>query len=349
MPIEYKAAFDNWYLENLVCPRDHEPVGLENGMLTCQHGHQYPIILGIPIMLLADVSATLHVMQGSLAAAGVAPDSGADQLYLETVGVDEAQRAAILARVKDPHDSIDPVVNYLVSHTNGLMYKHLVGKLQTYPIPEINLPPGGGKTLLDIGCSWGRWCLAAARKGYRPVGIDPSLGAVLAARRVARQLGVEARFIVGDARYLPFKKKAFDTVYSYSVIQHFCLEDADQAIQEAGRVLATPGFCHIQLANAYGIRSLQHQLKRGFRPAKGFEVRYWTPKRMQKVFSAAVGQSQLDADCFFGLGLQSADANFMPRWKQWLLKTSEWLKRISHRLRPLVLVADSIFVSGRKR
>ena len=46
--------------------------------------------------------------------------------------------------------------------------------------------------------------MSAAKKGYRAVGIDPSLGAVMAARRVARQLGLEIKCIVGDARFLPF-------------------------------------------------------------------------------------------------------------------------------------------------
>jgi|ERR1035437_1629464 ubiquinone/menaquinone biosynthesis C-methylase UbiE/uncharacterized protein YbaR (Trm112 family) len=348
MPNEFEGELDDWYLQNLVCPRDHALLSLKDSALFCKHGHRYSIISGIPIMLLEDVSPTLHVMRGSIAASGQAGIAKADELFLETLGVDEDQRAAILECAKKPNLPIDPVVNYLVSHTNGLMYKHLVGKLQSYPIPEIDLPPGDGKTLLDIGCGWGRWCIAAARKGYQPVGIDPSLGAVLAARRVARKLGVEARFIVGDARYLPFPKNIFDTVYSYSVIQHFSLEDADKAIQEVGRVLASPGFCHVQLANAYGIRSLQHQFKRGFRKAEGFEVRYWRPKRMQQVFSDCVGNTKLGVDCFFGLGLQRADSEFMPRWKQYILNTSELLKRISNRIRPVVLVADSIFVSGWK-
>ena len=58
------------------------------------------------------------------------------------------------------------------------------------------------------------------------MGIDPSLDAVLAARRVSRQLGVEASFVVGDARFLPFANDSFDTVFCYSVLQHFSKENA---------------------------------------------------------------------------------------------------------------------------
>ena len=67
----------------------------------------------------------------------------------------------------------------------------------------LDLPRG---PLLDIGCSWGRWSLAAARKGYSVVGIDPSLGAVMAARRIKityeasdRPRGAEVRIRTTDS------------------------------------------------------------------------------------------------------------------------------------------------------
>jgi SAM-dependent methyltransferase len=74
-----------------------------------------------------------------------------------------------------------------------------------HPIPDIRLPQGQAKLLLDVGCSWGRWSIAARRKGYSPVGLDPSLGAVLAARRIADSLGLAFYGVVGDARILPFR------------------------------------------------------------------------------------------------------------------------------------------------
>jgi hypothetical protein len=42
------------------------------------------------------------------------------------------------------------------------------------------------------------------QRGYHAVGIDPSLGAIVAARRTARQLGVADAVCRGDARHLPF-------------------------------------------------------------------------------------------------------------------------------------------------
>jgi 2-polyprenyl-3-methyl-5-hydroxy-6-metoxy-1,4-benzoquinol methylase len=83
--------------------------------------------------------------------------------------------------------------------TNGMLYIRLIGKLTDYPIPYLRLPPGEGKRFLEIGCNWGRWCIAAARMGYRPVGIDPSLKGIRAARQVALHLGIQAHYVAADA------------------------------------------------------------------------------------------------------------------------------------------------------
>src|SRR4051794_25960664 len=84
----------------------------------------------------------------------------------------------------------------------GFMYAPLIGRLVEYPIPTTRLPHGEGRVVLDLGCNWGRWTIAAARAGYRAVGLDPSLPAVQAAYDVATQLGVQADFLVGEARFL---------------------------------------------------------------------------------------------------------------------------------------------------
>ncbi|MCI0746949.1 MAG: methyltransferase domain-containing protein [Verrucomicrobia subdivision 3 bacterium] len=341
-------ALDDWYLQNLICPHDQSNLREGHHQLVCERGHQYAIVSGVPVMLVEEASPTLHVVSGSIAASKANARDTQDALFLETLGVDEDQRIAISEQSKNPGNNVDPVVNYLVAHTSGLMYQHLVGRLSEYPIPDIPLPFGNGASLLDIGCSWGRWCISAGRKGYQAVGIDPSLGAVLAARRVASQLGVDGKFLVADARHLPFRQGSFDVVYSYSVIQHFGFDDVRRAMQEACRVLAARGLCQIQLANACGFRSLCHQVRRGFRDARGFEVRYLQPQVMRKLVQQSLTAVELKADCYFGLGLQKGDLRFMPQWKRFLTMTSELLKRIANNIPPMSLVADSVFVVGRK-
>jgi SAM-dependent methyltransferase/uncharacterized protein YbaR (Trm112 family) len=333
----------NWYVDNLVCPRDRGALRLVAAQLECASGHRYPIVEGVPVMLVDDATPTIDSAPASLAAAA-APG---DPLFLSTLSLSDEERQGI-RQLAQRGGHVDPVVAYLIAATNGLMYKHLVGRLEQYPIPALPLPKGGGRRLLDIGCGWGRWSLAASAQGYDVVGIDPSLGAVLAARRVAVQLGRDVRFVVGDARYLPFPSASADVVFSYSVLQHFSREDASAAVGQIGRVLRPGGMTKVQFPTRYGVRCLYHQARRGFRAPSGFEVRYWTWPQLGLLFGAAVGPSRFEVDGYFGIGLQGGDARFMTPARAAVLRASEWLTRASRRVTPLARLADSVFVESIK-
>lgn len=335
------GALDPWYLEHLVCPRDQHPLHLAGAALACESGHRYPVVEGVPVMLVDEATHTIDVAPQSIASAarGAEPDS----LYLDTLSLSDEERRGI-AELTRQGSRIDPVVAYLVAATNGLMYRHLIGSLDRYPIPPLAMPPGDGRRLLDVGCSWGRWTVAASHRGYDAVGIDPSLGAVMAARRTARQLGVPTRYVVGDARYLPFAAGVFDAVYSYSVIQHFSRADAAQAVSAIGRVLAPGGLAAVQMPTLFGLRCLYHQVRRRFREPAGFEVRYWSLPALRRLFTEAVGPVQFEVDGYFGIGLQPSDRHLMPPRLAMVLSLSEMLKAASAYLPPLVWVADSVFV-----
>jgi ubiquinone/menaquinone biosynthesis C-methylase UbiE len=118
----------------------------------------------------------------------------------------------------------------------------------------------------------------AAKHGYEPVGIDPSLKGIRAARRVAMQLGIRAHCVVADGRFLPFADRTFSQVFSYSVLQHISRAEVEQTLREVDRVLCPGGKLLVQMPNAYGIRCAYHQLRRGVREAQDFEGRYWRPK-----------------------------------------------------------------------
>ncbi|HEX8907387.1 MAG TPA: methyltransferase domain-containing protein [Longimicrobiaceae bacterium] len=312
--------------DDLVCPRDHLPLHRAGGGLACRQGHAYPVVDGIPVLLLRDAEQTHGYALESLAAA-------------DGAGADRGEAAG---------GGVDPFVQQEIVKTNGLMYRSLLGSLKEYPIPRLDAPPGDGASFLDLGCNWGRWCVAAARLGYLPTGIDPSLEAVRAARRVARALGVRARFIVADARFLPFAGGSFDFVYSYSVLQHFSKENATTAIGEAGRVLKPGGRAMIEMPNVFGLRCLYHQARRGFREPRNFEVRYWTPRELRSTFARLVGAPKLSVDGFFSLNPQPADADLLPLRYRAVIRTSELLRRLSTVVRPLVGVADSLYVTARK-
>lgn len=320
---------------NLICPKDGSKLAHEAGFLACEHNHRFPVIDGVPVLLRDDKVQTIGVAAESLKADD-------PPLYLRSVGISDEERD--VARGLGP-GPVDPVVSVLVGATSGISYKHLIGRLRDYPIPEIPIPVGSG-LLLDVGCNWGRWSIAAARKGYCVVGIDPSLGAVLAAKRAATRLGVDAQFICADARFLPFESETFDGVYSYSVLQHLSREDVSIVVLEISRVLKPSGYSLVQMAHKIGLRSLYHQLRR-FREAKGFEVRYWSLGQLRRVFSA-IGPTEISAHCFGGLGLEHSDAASYRTGAQLLVATSDCIVAASRVMRPLVRLADSVFVRSVK-
>ncbi|MGQ0586169.1 MAG: methyltransferase domain-containing protein [Gammaproteobacteria bacterium] len=331
----------------LACPRHHQPLAARDAQLVCAAGCAFPVVDGVPVLLLEEAPQTIGLAHASLRQARGARD--ADGLYLDSLGISESQKDEA-RRLAAQSGSVDAVVSCLIAATNGLAYREQVGRLSEYPIPQLPLPRGDGQLLLDVGCSWGRWCVAAARKGYRVVGIDPSLGAVMAARRVARQLGVEADFIAGDARFLPLLPSSVDRVFSYSVLQHFGRADAAQAVAEIGRVLKHGGTSTVQMPTRFGLRCLFHQLRRGFREGRDFEVRYWTLPALRRLFAAGIGPAQFDVDCYFGIGLQYPDRRFMTPPMRVVVALSEVLRRASRWLRPLLWVADSVYVrAGRSR
>lgn len=334
----------------LACPVDAAPL-LRNGNdeLVCSHGHRYPVVDGVPVLLRSDVEQTIGVAQRSIDAANEARKrSGTDRLFIDTLGITDVEREAVLVSALAGRSPVDPVVSYLVAATNGILYKSIAGKLETVPIPELRLPLSTGELLLDIGCNWGRWSIAAARKGYRPIGLDPSLGAVLAAQRLARNEGLPFHGIVGDARYLPLKSGSMPNVFSYSVLQHFSRHDARAALTEVGRVTQPGGLVKIQMASCTGIRSAQHILRRRGRQPASFDVRYWTPRALTSLLADAIGPSTLEVDCYFGLGLQPSDMAMMSAPKRALIRTSEVLRKIANVVTPLAYVADSVYITARK-
>lgn len=335
---------DPWFLENLICPVDGgslrwEP---ETTRLHSSSGTIYPVVDGVPIMLPPEVEPTLSGMNASRHY-----DAAEAPWYLSSVLLSDEEKEGI-RRLSEKPGAVDPVAAYLVAATNGIGYAHLVGNLKQYPIPEIRLPPGEGRTLLDIGCSWGRWSIAAARKGYSTIGMDPSLGAVMAARRVAQQLNVPCRFFVGDCRHLPLRDGAVDNAFSYSVLQHLSESDATESIRHLGRVLRSGGTCLVQMPTKWGLRCLMNQAKRRFREAAGFEVRYWRLIDLRRIFMNAVGASSVSVDCFFGIGWQRSDLPMMPLSLKLVIFASEALRKLSGCIPALTILADSVYVHATK-
>jgi len=315
--------------EMLVCPRDRQALRQEADDLVCERGHRYAVIEGIPILLVSEAEQT-HI-------------EGARALLIA-----ESKDVLSLPRFNIAKDEIDPFVRNAIGATNGSLYQHLVGNLTEYPVPRLRLPPGNNALFLEVGCNWGRWCLAAATQGYRPVGIDPSLKAIRAATHVARQLGVEAIYVVGDSRFLPFRDESFEQIFSYSVFQHLSKANTRDSLKEIHRVLKPEGQSLVQMANVFGMRCLYHQIRRGFRDTRDFEVRYWRPKELLSTFNDCIGPSELTPDGYFSLNVQPSDLRFLPAKYKALVRTSEGLRKVSSYLPLLAKVADSLYIRSRR-
>jgi SAM-dependent methyltransferase len=242
--------------------------------------------------------------------------------------------------------AVDEYVRSALVKTHGNLYRH--ARLTRYPIPAFPLPPGAGRSLLDVGCNWGRWTISAARAGYRATGLDPSQKAIRAAQRVAEQLGAETEYVVGDVRRLPFGDRSFDAVFSYSVLQHLPKEDVRLGVAEIARVLRPGGLAWIEMPNARGLLNLARQAGRGFSAGAGREVRYWSPGELREAFSA-IGPVELLADGFLTINPQMSDLDLLPRPLRLVVRLSEALRRASLRAPALVQVADSLVVRVRAR
>jgi 2-polyprenyl-3-methyl-5-hydroxy-6-metoxy-1,4-benzoquinol methylase/uncharacterized protein YbaR (Trm112 family) len=340
----------------LCCPKDASALRLQSdGALSCESGHSYPVIDGIPVLLRDDIEQTMDLARASMARARNefgSIDQRNPDFYLESLGVSELEKQIAVDLAHADGGKVDPVVSVLVAATNGIAYKHLIGRMSEYPIPEIRLPDTPDtmdKVMLDVGCSWGRWSIAAARKGYRVVGIDPSLSALMAAKRVARQMDLAVGYICADARHLPFCSNTFDAVFSYSVIQHFSKADAKQTFAEIGRVLKPLGSCLVQMPNYFGARSLLHLMRRRFAEGTGFDVRYWSVNELRRIVESRIGPANFSVHCFFGLGLEPADSHLMPLHVRWSITLSERLRSLSKRMPLLTSLADSVYIAAAKK
>lgn len=81
--------------------------------------------------------------------------------------------------------------------------------------------------VLDVGCGTGEHALLAASLGLEAVGVDAARSAIVLAKSKARERGLTARFVVGDALELEALGERFDTVLDCGLFH--CLDDLERA------------------------------------------------------------------------------------------------------------------------
>lgn len=310
----------------LACPHDHTKLRVANNALICERAHRFPVEDGIPVFTKNPRREPIPLNMGPCPH----PSDG---------------------KQADSHaEKIDPFVNDWIVNTNGNLYWRARGRLPRYPIPDWPFGAGNGRLMIDIGCSWGRWSIAAARAGFFPVGTDVHIDALVAAARVSHQLGGPADFVCSDAEHLPFPSRSVDFVFSYSVLQHLDKSKVRRICQEVSRVLKPGAVCVIQLPNAYGPLSIVQQLRRGFREAKSgtFEMRYWTHAEIRHALQqAGFSKIAIHADGFFSQNPQLTDLDLLSPAGKLLVRASSAGRRAANALPFLTRVADSLWIEVR--
>jgi 2-polyprenyl-6-hydroxyphenyl methylase/3-demethylubiquinone-9 3-methyltransferase len=104
-----------------------------------------------------------------------------------------------------------------------------------------------GKRVLDLGCAGGFMTEALAARGAEAVGIDPSQGAVAAARAHAAGEGLPIRYETGVGESLPFPADSFDAVVCVDVLEH--VTSLDDVLAEVRRVLRPGGWFFFDTIN----------------------------------------------------------------------------------------------------
>lgn len=115
--------------------------------------------------------------------------------------------------------------------------------LATYEERLRRLGMYGPGRLIDVGCGYGQWSMAAVNLGHEVIAIDRHEGRVDLARRECDRRGLRgARFIVGDALELPVDAASMDVVFCYGVLMFL---DQERALAEFARVLRPGGRLYV--------------------------------------------------------------------------------------------------------
>jgi ubiquinone/menaquinone biosynthesis C-methylase UbiE len=99
-----------------------------------------------------------------------------------------------------------------------------------------------GMEVLDLACGHGRIANRLAKRGARVTGLDATPLFLDQARRDAMACGVDAVYVEGDMRSLPWEDAQFDRVLSwFTSFGYFDDDDNRRVVREARRVLRPQG------------------------------------------------------------------------------------------------------------
>jgi SAM-dependent methyltransferase len=143
---------------------------------------------------------------------------------------------------------------------------------------------------IDVGCGTGEHALLAAQRGLEAVGLDAAPTAIERAKAKARDRGLTAGFVVGDALNLAALGEQFDTVVDSGLFHVFDDSDREQyvgslsdAVRPAGHVFLLC-FSDRQPGDWGPRRITQDELRASF--ADGWRVESIEPAEMSVTIMA---------------------------------------------------------------
>ncbi|MGC6507090.1 MAG: methyltransferase domain-containing protein [Myxococcota bacterium] len=95
-----------------------------------------------------------------------------------------------------------------------------------------------GKTVLDLGCGYGRHAYFASRFGAEVIAVDSHVDAVISAQRNCKHLS-NVHVIQADGERLPIRAQSMDRVYCFGVLHH--AEHPEQILNSASEVIVPGG------------------------------------------------------------------------------------------------------------
>ena len=111
-----------------------------------------------------------------------------------------------------------------------------------WKIPESQLevlPPLEGIDVVDLGCGTGYFSAWLAKRGARPVGVDPTPAQLDTARRMQRETGIEFPLVEAPGERVPLPDASFDLALSEYGAALWAVPE--QWIAEAARLLRPGG------------------------------------------------------------------------------------------------------------
>ena len=114
-----------------------------------------------------------------------------------------------------------------------------------------------GERILDVGCGRAVDAIKIAKKGGKPVGLEPSRTMLKHCQKCVTEDGNCVDLVQGIGENLPFKSNSFDWVMCKGALDHF--PDPYKTMEEIARILKPDGKVVVSIAN---FESLGHRLGR---------------------------------------------------------------------------------------